>query len=197
MAISCARRILWMVSGHHAPALTVASLATITAGRPSMRAEPGDHARGGRLAVVLVVGDQQADFEKRRAVVDQLGDALARGELAGGVLLLDFLLPAAQAQRIFQLLIFVHQRAHVVGADRGGGSGGHAYHGNARAPRFTGRPPAAPPTSGWTAGPPARQGDLPVSDSALAGAEWPPPGLGAARSASAPHSAAWGRATDT
>src|ERR1041384_1710637 len=32
MAISCARRILVIVSGHHAPALTVASLATITAG---------------------------------------------------------------------------------------------------------------------------------------------------------------------
>ena len=44
MAISCARRILVMVSGHQAPAFTVASLATITAGRPSMRAESGDHA---------------------------------------------------------------------------------------------------------------------------------------------------------
>src|SRR5438132_696163 len=36
IAISWARRILVMVSGHHAPAFTVASLATITAGLPSM-----------------------------------------------------------------------------------------------------------------------------------------------------------------
>ena len=62
MAISCARRILGIVSGHHAPAFTVASLATITAGRPSMRANPGDHARAGRLTIVLVVGDQQPDL---------------------------------------------------------------------------------------------------------------------------------------
>ena len=31
-----ARRILWIVSGHHAPAFTVASFATTTAGRPSI-----------------------------------------------------------------------------------------------------------------------------------------------------------------
>jgi hypothetical protein len=35
-----ARRILVIVSGHHAPAFTVASLATITAGRPSIFANP-------------------------------------------------------------------------------------------------------------------------------------------------------------
>ena len=40
MAISCARRILVMVSGHHAPAFTVASFATITAGRPSILPSP-------------------------------------------------------------------------------------------------------------------------------------------------------------
>ena len=40
IAISCARKIFVIVSGHQAPAFTVASFATITAGRPSMRANP-------------------------------------------------------------------------------------------------------------------------------------------------------------
>ncbi len=35
MAISCARSILRIVSGHQEPALTVASLATMTISRPS------------------------------------------------------------------------------------------------------------------------------------------------------------------
>ena len=35
IATSWARSILRMVSGHHEPALTVASLATITTGRPA------------------------------------------------------------------------------------------------------------------------------------------------------------------
>jgi hypothetical protein len=43
----------------------------------------------------LVVGDQQADFEERWRRVEQLGDALARGQLAGAMLLLDFLGAAA------------------------------------------------------------------------------------------------------
>ena len=37
IAISCARRIFPIVSGHHDPALTVASFATTTASRPPMR----------------------------------------------------------------------------------------------------------------------------------------------------------------
>ena len=37
IAISCARRIFLIVSGHHDPALTVASLATTTTSRPSTR----------------------------------------------------------------------------------------------------------------------------------------------------------------
>ena len=113
MAISCARRILVMVSGHQAPAFTVASLATMTAGRPSMRAEAGDDAGGGRLAVVLVVGDQQADLEEARAGVDERGDALARGHLAGVMLALDARLAAALAQARFERLNLFDQVAHV------------------------------------------------------------------------------------
>src|SRR6266571_686405 len=40
IAISCARRIFLIVSGHHEPAFTVASLATTTAGRPAIRPSP-------------------------------------------------------------------------------------------------------------------------------------------------------------
>ena len=40
-------------------------------GGPALdRAESGDHAGGGRLALVAVVGDQQADLEKARAGVE-------------------------------------------------------------------------------------------------------------------------------
>ena len=102
-----------MVSGHQAPAFTVASLATTTAGRPSIRPDAGDHARGGRLAVVTVVGDQQADFEKQRARVEQRGDALARRHLAGAVLLLDARRAAAFAQALLQRVKLFDQVAHV------------------------------------------------------------------------------------
>ncbi len=53
----------------------------------------GDYARGGRLAVVLVVGDQQADFEEHGAGIEEFRDALARGEFAVAMLLFDRLGP--------------------------------------------------------------------------------------------------------
>src|SRR2546425_5250567 len=40
MAISCARRIFLIVSGHHEPAFTVAYFATTTTGRPATRPTP-------------------------------------------------------------------------------------------------------------------------------------------------------------
>ena len=58
-----------IVSGHHEPAFTVASFATITTSRPCTDADAGDDAGAGRLAVVLVVGDEQADLEEARAGV--------------------------------------------------------------------------------------------------------------------------------
>src|ERR1039457_6348977 len=100
MATSCARRILVMVSGHHAPAFTVASLATTTAGRPSTLSRAGTApppggrprgaARGGRPPRAglhgRVVGDapggppfnlSEAGYDARRgglAVVTVVGD---------------------------------------------------------------------------------------------------------------------------
>ena len=129
MAISCARRILVMVSGHQAPAFTVASLATTTAGRPSMRAEAGDDAGGGRLAVVAVVGDQQADFEEAAAGVDQLPDALARRQLAGAVLLVDARRSAARAEALFERVNLLDQVAHVRDACKLGSGVGWRIHG--------------------------------------------------------------------
>ncbi len=102
-----------MVSGHQAPAFTVASLATITAGRPSILPRPVTTPAAGRLAVVSVVGDQQADFEEERAGVEQRRDALARGHLAGAMLLVDARRAAAFAQAVFQLAKLFDQEAHV------------------------------------------------------------------------------------
>ena len=102
-----------MVSGHHAPAFTVASLATMTAGAAFDLADPRDHAGSGRLAVVLVVSDQQADFEETRARVEQARDAFARGEFAGAVLLLDAFRAAAFPKFLFQMMQRFDEVAHV------------------------------------------------------------------------------------
>ncbi len=45
-------------------------------------ANTGDHAGGGHVFAVYLVGSQLADFEKRRARVQQPVDALARQQLA-------------------------------------------------------------------------------------------------------------------
>ena len=82
IAISCARRIFLIVSGHQEPAFTVASLATTTTSRPCDDADAGDDAGAGRLAVVLVVRDEQADLEPGRTRVEQpLARARARVSL--------------------------------------------------------------------------------------------------------------------
>ena len=56
---------------------------------------PGDDAGGRRLAVVLVVRDEQADLEEARAGVAQPRDALARGQLSLLVLSRDLVGAAA------------------------------------------------------------------------------------------------------
>ena len=122
MAISCARRILVMVSGHQAPAFTVASLATITARAAFDFADAGDHARRGGLAVVLVVGDEQADFEEQGAGIEQRGNALARRHLPGAMLALDAGRAAAFAQPVFQRLQLADKQSHLRGARQPGGS---------------------------------------------------------------------------
>ena len=106
--------------------MTVASPAMITAWRPSIVADAGDGADAGRFAVVLVVGQQESDFEEGRAGVDQGGDAFAGGHFAGAVLALDFGGAATQAEAVFELLELVDEEAHV--GDAGdfvcGGGGG-------------------------------------------------------------------------
>ncbi len=98
IAISCARRIFLIVSGHHEPAFTVASFATTTTGAAVHDADAGDDAGGGRLAVVLVVRDEQADLDEARAGVAEPRDALARRQLSLRVLLRDLVGAAALAQ---------------------------------------------------------------------------------------------------
>ena len=103
-----------MVSGHHAPAFTVASLATITVGRAFDAADSGDHPRGGRLAFIPVVRDQQANFEEHAPGIDQFAKPLTRGQLAFAVLLFDFPGAAAGPELVFKLVQAGNQRAHVV-----------------------------------------------------------------------------------
>jgi hypothetical protein len=63
----------------------------------------GDDAGGRRLSFVLIVGDQQADFDEARAFVTQPFDAFARGELFLLVLARDPLGSAAESEGGFQL----------------------------------------------------------------------------------------------
>ena len=61
----------------------------------------------------MVVGDQQADFEEVRPGSSSAGDAFARGQLAGAMLLFDARGAAAFAQAVFQLCELFDQKAHV------------------------------------------------------------------------------------
>ncbi len=79
--------------------------------RPAAHAaQARDDAGGRRLAVVLVPGDEQTDFDPRTVPVEQRGDALARGQLALIVLAFDPLRAAALFQARAQLLVFIAER---------------------------------------------------------------------------------------
>ena len=92
-----------MVSGHQAPAFTVASLATTTAGRPSILPTPVTTPAAGACAVVPIVGDQQADLLKVSSGVEKLRQPLARRQLAGAMLLFNLVRPAARPKPRFKL----------------------------------------------------------------------------------------------
>ncbi len=106
IAISCARSIFLIVSGHHDPALTVASFATTTTWRPQTLRDSGDDTGGRRLALVFVVGDEETDLEKARVGIAQTLDALAGGELSLRVLAGDLLRAAALSEPCLELSDF-------------------------------------------------------------------------------------------
>jgi len=68
-------------------------------GPPVHAAHAGHHARAGRLAVVLIVGDEQTHFEPRSARVEQARHPLARRELFLFVLALDLVRPPPCSSR--------------------------------------------------------------------------------------------------
>jgi hypothetical protein len=75
-----------------------------------------------------VIRNEQTDFEEARAGVEQAGDAFARGELAGAMLLLDFGRAAAFAEFVFEVTERLDEMTHVSRARdglRGGGIFGH------------------------------------------------------------------------
>src|SRR6266436_4559776 len=114
IAISCARKIFLIVSGHHDPALTVASFATTTTSRPSTKPTVVTTPAAGAVPtsssfllpafcfLVLVIRNQQAYFLSERIPVEQEIDALASCQLALLMLLLDFLQPATETKFRFQ-----------------------------------------------------------------------------------------------
>ncbi len=110
-----------MVSGHHDPALTVASFDDDD-DFPSLHdTDPGDDAGARRLPVILVVGDQQPDLDPGCAGIAKLLDAFAGGELALAVHLGDALGAAALLQAASQLEVLVGQGAEPAGVRTGTG----------------------------------------------------------------------------
>src|ERR1039458_5902180 len=67
-------------------------------------ADAGDRAEARRLTIVLIVGQQQPDFEEGRARVEQRRNALARGHFARAMLALDLGRSAARAPAALRLL---------------------------------------------------------------------------------------------
>jgi len=80
-------------------------------------ADAGDDAGGGGLAVILIVGDEQADFEEADAGVEEFRDVLARGEHAGLMLACDFGGATTGAEAFFEFVELLDRVAHVGGAD--------------------------------------------------------------------------------
>ena len=71
---------------------------------PFHNANTGDDAGAGRLSVVLIVGHEEADFEKARAGVTQAADAFASGEFPLRMLMLNLFLAAALPEPILELV---------------------------------------------------------------------------------------------
>src|SRR5690606_7642629 len=80
--------------------------------------DSGDDARGGRLTVVTVVGDEESDLEEVRAGIAQEVDPLTRGELALRMLARDPLGTAPLTQALLELLQLPRQRRQPPGPGR-------------------------------------------------------------------------------
>ena len=81
--------------------------------------DAGDYACRRGLAFVAIIGDQQADFLEAGAGIEQAGDALACGELAGAMLFFESGWSAAGAQAFFEAMQLIDQVAHVRGCGDG------------------------------------------------------------------------------
>src|SRR5262249_14373934 len=73
----------------------------------------GDDARCRRLSFVLVVRDQEADFQEHRLRIEQAADPLARRQFAGLVLAFDAGRAAAFAQTGLELRELLHHEAQM------------------------------------------------------------------------------------
>ena len=80
---------------------------------PRASAQARYDAGGGRLAVIAVVGDQQADFEEAGTGVGEARNALARGHFAGLVLAGNARRAAALAETRFERLNLFDKVTHV------------------------------------------------------------------------------------
>jgi hypothetical protein len=82
-------------------------------------AKAGDHSGRWGLAVILIVGNEQSDFEEHGARVEQLGDTLVSRKLSVAMLLLDFLRSSATPEAFLEVVEILHELFHAAGRSGG------------------------------------------------------------------------------
>ncbi len=82
---------------------------------PRDLANAGNDADSRSLPIVLVIGDQQADFEEEAAGIDEFGHAFPRGQLASLMLFFDPRRTTPRTQPVLQFTERGDQLAHVLG----------------------------------------------------------------------------------
>ena len=102
--------------GKKAPALTVASLAMTMTSRPATRPTPvTTPAEGAAPVAIHIPRGPQTEFKEVGAGIDQMDDALARGEPALGVLTFNRFGPASLAYRLFFASELFDFMSHFIG----------------------------------------------------------------------------------